>query len=314
MESLMQVGNSSVQNPTSNYVTPPSSCDNSLTTSPEHSLNAVTIPSINTVCSLPIIDTPPTPMDTYTLECLTDVTVNLVNGVWSKKFGSEVDQVVPLAKFILETVKRSKVTLGVWSLGLLYLLRLNPKGACFEKPSFMDFARCGRRMFMASLMVASKFTQDKNYKNRTWANIMGVSVAEVNCIEMTFLKLIDYQLLIPESIFNRWETFLKNQISSHRPKVGSFEIKSTQKPAQCPRYSPYKVKSFSARCKSPVHGSMVDRQHENRSLVEKRKTQCSLSFLLNSPPKESLSSPEIPNTLNMIPHPHPHPNNGYLTP
>ncbi|ORY03391.1 hypothetical protein K493DRAFT_311757 [Basidiobolus meristosporus CBS 931.73] len=240
---------------------------------------------------------------------MTDVTVNLIDGVWSRKFGSDVGQMVPLAQFIMETAKRSKVTLGVWSLGLLYLLKLQPKDACFEKESFMDFARCGRRMFMASLIAASKFTQDKNYKNRTWASIMGVSVEEVNCIELTFLKLVDYQLLVPETIFLRWEEFLKNQIRTHRSKTEPIATKTEQKPSHPHRFSPYQVRTSPPPIRNHKHLEKHTQRHENKVFAEKSKSQCSLSYLLNSPPKEIHFSPEISNTRATALH-----NNVYLTP
>ncbi|CAJ0889916.1 13790_t:CDS:2 [Entrophospora sp. SA101] len=37
--------------------------------------------------------------------------------------------------------------------------------------SLVDSATCGRRMFLASLIVASKYLQDNNYSNNAWSKI-----------------------------------------------------------------------------------------------------------------------------------------------
>ncbi|KAI7848972.1 hypothetical protein BDC45DRAFT_402144, partial [Circinella umbellata] len=53
---------------------------------------------------------------------------------------------------------------------------------------------CPRRMFLASLIVASKYVQDKTYRNSAWASIARIHVHQVNMAERIFLELCDYQL------------------------------------------------------------------------------------------------------------------------
>ncbi|KAF9913581.1 hypothetical protein BX616_009855 [Lobosporangium transversale] len=67
---------------------------------------------------------------------------------------------------------------------------------------------CGRRTFLASLMVASKYLQDRNYSNKAWAKISGLSVKEINANELIFLKLIDYSLFVSHDTFMRWTALL----------------------------------------------------------------------------------------------------------
>jgi NACalpha-BTF3-like transcription factor len=63
-------------------------------------------------------------------------------------------------------------------------------------------------MFLASLMVASKYLQDKNYRNKAWAKISGLDIKEINGAETAFLKIIDYQLFISKPTFDRWFNLL----------------------------------------------------------------------------------------------------------
>ncbi|GAA6034110.1 hypothetical protein JCM8097_000700 [Rhodosporidiobolus ruineniae] len=63
---------------------------------------------------------------------------------------------------------------------------------------------CGRRMFLASLISASKYLQDRNYSNRAWAKISGLSVQEINKNERAFLRLTGFQLHLKAEDFQRW--------------------------------------------------------------------------------------------------------------
>lgn len=63
---------------------------------------------------------------------------------------------------------------------------------------------CGRRMFLAALISASKYLQDRNYSNRAWAKISGLPVGEINTNERAFLKVVDFQLHLPLEEFQRW--------------------------------------------------------------------------------------------------------------
>ncbi|SCV71966.1 BQ2448_4660 [Microbotryum intermedium] len=63
---------------------------------------------------------------------------------------------------------------------------------------------CGRRMFLAALIAASKYLQDRNYSNRAWARISGLPVLEVNANERAFLVMIGFSLHLDASDFCRW--------------------------------------------------------------------------------------------------------------
>ncbi|KAG0243593.1 hypothetical protein BGW41_001804 [Actinomortierella wolfii] len=67
---------------------------------------------------------------------------------------------------------------------------------------------CGRRTFLAALMVASKYLQDRNYSNKAWAKISGLSIKEINANELVFLKLMDYSLFVSHETFMRWTALL----------------------------------------------------------------------------------------------------------
>ncbi|KAJ1970779.1 PHO85 cyclin-5 [Dimargaris xerosporica] len=67
-----------------------------------------------------------------------------------------------------------------------------------------DPTRCGRRMYLAALMAASKFYVDKTYSNKAWIKISTLKTAEVNHLEIAFMHLINFDIYIDPDIFDKW--------------------------------------------------------------------------------------------------------------
>jgi len=70
---------------------------------------------------------------------------------------------------------------------------------------------CGRRMFLAAIVVASKFLQDRTYSNRTWAKITGLPPREIEQLERVFLHTIQYNLYVDEAQWAAWTRDLSLQ-------------------------------------------------------------------------------------------------------
>ncbi|KAL0074377.1 cyclin-domain-containing protein, partial [Phycomyces blakesleeanus] len=157
------------------------------------------------------------PERTQMIERLVDTAAEIIDSIWQPKF--LVDQrkvkVIPTKGFIREMLSRSKATYSTLQICLFYLFRVKKVvheklRKRFTQPTNVnnDLMCCGRRMFMASLMLASKYLHDKNYRNRAWTKISGLSVSEINAAEMAFLKLIDYKLYVSKPTFDKWYTLL----------------------------------------------------------------------------------------------------------
>jgi len=55
---------------------------------------------------------------------------------------------------------------------------------------------CPRRAFLASLILASKFTQDKCYSNRAWAKLSGLPPKEISRCERALGEALDWRLWV----------------------------------------------------------------------------------------------------------------------
>ncbi|KAI9280445.1 hypothetical protein BY458DRAFT_500700 [Sporodiniella umbellata] len=90
-----------------------------------------------------------------------------------------------------------------------------------------DLMCCGRRMFLASLMLASKYLHDRNYQNKAWAQLTGLKLEEINAAEMAFLHLIDYRLYVSKPTFDQWYTQLHGHIQKGFAKKPQHSIPAT---------------------------------------------------------------------------------------
>lgn len=69
---------------------------------------------------------------------------------------------------------------------------------------------CGRRMFLAAIVVASKFLQDRTYSNRTWSKISGLRTIEIDQLERVFLRTIRYDLVVSDALWRKWTADLSS--------------------------------------------------------------------------------------------------------
>ncbi|KZF20924.1 hypothetical protein L228DRAFT_182165 [Xylona heveae TC161] len=136
---------------------------------------------------------------------LSDVSCRTGNNLGSKS-------VLPLRTFIQETLRRSRTSYSTLQVALYYLVLIKshvPKhDFTMEQPPEDSHSiralQCGRRMFLAALILASKYLQDRNYSARAWSKISGLNTCEINANELSFLKAVNWRLHISEPVFQRW--------------------------------------------------------------------------------------------------------------
>lgn len=137
--------------------------------------------------------------------------------------------VLPLRTFIQETLRRSRTSYSTLQVALYYLILIKahvPKHdftmeQAEDNASFRAL-QCGRRMFLAALILASKYLQDRNYSARAWSKISGLKVCEINTNEMAFLAAVNWKLHITDPVWERWqEVVLRHTPSMPPPSPGA---------------------------------------------------------------------------------------------
>ncbi|CAM1501841.1 Fc.00g038250.m01.CDS01 [Cosmosporella sp. VM-42] len=147
---------------------------------------------------------------------LLDSSTQIVEAIWPlssvvcrNELGNKA--VLPLRTFIQETLRRSRTSYSTLQVALYYLILIKPHvpkhNFTTEQPDDRHADRalqCGRRMFLAALILASKYLQDRNYSARAWSKISGLNTQEINQNEIAFLLAVNWKLHIADDVFQRW--------------------------------------------------------------------------------------------------------------
>lgn len=130
-----------------------------------------------------------------------------------------------LRRFVQETLRRSRTSYSTLQVALFYIILLkkhiprddaalgDDRGKSAEVRPEVDALRCGRRVFLTALILASKYLQDRNFSTRAWSKISGLSSKEINRNEQTFLQTIDWQLHITGPKFQKWSAIISQHSS-----------------------------------------------------------------------------------------------------
>eukprot|EP00013_Stygamoeba_regulata_P020077 CAMPEP_0177646510 /NCGR_PEP_ID=MMETSP0447-20121125/9811_1 /TAXON_ID=0 /ORGANISM="Stygamoeba regulata, Strain BSH-02190019" /LENGTH=211 /DNA_ID=CAMNT_0019149045 /DNA_START=636 /DNA_END=1271 /DNA_ORIENTATION=+ len=89
------------------------------------------------------------------------------------------------------------------------------------------------RLLITSLLLASKFYDDVYYNNAYFARVGGISVEEMNGLELDFLFLIKFALFIEEREYDRYLTeLLKHSKTAPRVPAATYTDAAVRKKTQ----------------------------------------------------------------------------------
>jgi hypothetical protein len=112
-------------------------------------------------------------------------------------------------------LKHSRTTHSTLQLAIFYLFRIRSRVQ--EKRNEDVYISCGRRMFLAALISAHKYLQDKTYKNSAWSKVSGLNVQEINHAEKVMLQLLDYRLYVKKDTYDQWILMLQTHLKVNNP-------------------------------------------------------------------------------------------------
>ncbi|MCJ1333700.1 hypothetical protein MMC10_010400 [Thelotrema lepadinum] len=202
------------------------------------------------------LTSPKTPSLPFLTSCSPeDTTTQMIEVIWPLSVIIYCDRdavlggknLIGLRTFIQEVLKRSKTSYSTLQVALYYLVLIKsclPCGVDFTKVQTEDThatraMQCGRRMFLAALILASKYLQDRNYSARAWSKISGLKVSEINANERAFLAAIDWKLHVPEERFQRWtDVVLKFSLSHTSSSLRCRETSPNSWRSVIPRLTP----------------------------------------------------------------------------
>jgi len=104
--------------------------------------------------------------------------------------------------FIVELLRRSHTSAPVIRTALSYIARAAPEirraiADSGDESSAMDSPLLDpRRVYLAAIILASKFLLDRTYTNKTWAGVSGLEALEVGRCERALAEALQWRLWI----------------------------------------------------------------------------------------------------------------------
>ncbi|TFY78976.1 hypothetical protein EWM64_g5034 [Hericium alpestre] len=127
-------------------------------------------------------------------------------------------------QFMQKLLETTQVSQSVIVLSLHYIYRLKEHN-CFTVPCpGSEF-----RVAVAGLMLANKFVDDNTYTNKTWSEVSGIGLPEVNKMEREFLAGVDFDLYVDKPTYDAWVNLLKGLVMA-KEKDGRYWRNSRQMP------------------------------------------------------------------------------------
>ena len=105
---------------------------------------------------------------------------------------------ISVKDYILRLVKHSKINESTIIILLIYIDRI-----CKINNFFLTYYNI-HKLILAAFIIAIKYNEDNYYSMIIYSKIGGVTIAELNHLEIEFLKLIKFNLFIPEMLYNKY--------------------------------------------------------------------------------------------------------------
>ncbi len=167
----------------------------------------------------------------------------MIETIWDRDITADVknQNLIGLSAFVQQVLARSQATCSTLHAALYYLILIQtciPKGYSTLEQLCM---KCGRRMFLAALIIAFKYLHDSSFSASSWSKISGLRICEINASERAFLAAANWKLHIPKPVFRRWTDIVLEHSTSPRwrsiiphltPDLSSDE---TCRALKCPR-------------------------------------------------------------------------------
>lgn len=161
-------------------------------------------------------------------------------------------------KWVTTILSTTQVAQNVILLALLFIYRLKK-----QNPSVKGKPGSEYRLLTVALMLGNKFLDDNTYTNKTWAEVSGISVAEVHIMEVEFLSNMKYALFTSAAEWTKWQTLLGRFAGfverATRPPVAPTPVSLPMPMPYLPSALPSPPNSFQASpfsaAQTPVYGS-----------------------------------------------------------
>lgn len=128
---------------------------------------------------------------------------NLVNNHANRQFvGPEIPD-IPIRMYLNRLKRYFKCSSSCWVAMLIYLDRMLSISKAHEFPVLLD-TLSAHRLIIGAALVAAKFHEDCHYSNEYYAQVGGISLKELNRIELLYCNLLCWDFHIEVATFAKY--------------------------------------------------------------------------------------------------------------
>ncbi|KAI3800432.1 hypothetical protein L1987_28523 [Smallanthus sonchifolius] len=113
-----------------------------------------------------------------------------------------------IQSYLERIFKYTKAGPSVYVVAYVYIDRF-----CRSQPEFRIIGRNVHRLLITTIMVASKYVEDMNYRNSYFARVGGITTKEMNSLELDFLFLMNFKMHVNLSVFESYCCHLEREVS-----------------------------------------------------------------------------------------------------
>ncbi|KAJ2777940.1 hypothetical protein GGI15_004343 [Coemansia interrupta] len=108
-------------------------------------------------------------------------------------------QLHPFQKFCYDLLCATQIAAPIVMLALLYMNKFKQRF-----PGLHGGIGSEYRMFVVSLMLASKYLEDNTFTTQTWSEVSQLPAKELAIMQREFLVALDHSLHVPKTEFDAW--------------------------------------------------------------------------------------------------------------
>lgn len=131
------------------------------------------------------------------VDCIIDKNLKPVNSI----FDNESIPKIGIKDYLIRIMKYCKINKSTIVIALVYIDRL-------PSDFFISMFNI-HKVILTAILVASKINEDKIHTNFYFAKVGGINLFEMNLLEIDFLKLLEYNLLVDSAAFIQYVKHIK---------------------------------------------------------------------------------------------------------
>jgi hypothetical protein len=120
-------------------------------------------------------------------------------------------------RFLKHVLKTTKISCTVLILSLKFAQQFLHRSRLMGNPYCAGLESNQFRLFVTSLLLADKYSEDHPYTNKSWSSLSGLPVEDINTMERAFLAMMQHGLYTHEVEFREWTKSLQSLCQWNTP-------------------------------------------------------------------------------------------------